>query len=130
LTGDHPFDSDLGAEMGCATAFSTMPGAYTAFTPTEDGEIAIRIAFPELDPGIPAAATPQPVRIDLADGTQFSPMGCMGDVTQNALDEATPDGDIYRVSGEGSCDAPGVSGDRSIEVVGTFRFVALIRWQN
>jgi hypothetical protein len=42
----------------------------------------------------------------------------------------TEAGDVYRVAGEGSCSGPGVIGDRSVSVVGTFRFAAPIRWQN
>src|SRR5262245_7506159 len=81
LTGAHPFDSEFDDAMGCATAFSTRPGAYTAFLPTADQDVVISIALPNLEPGVPATATPLPVTIDLADGTQFSPVGCTGDVT-------------------------------------------------
>jgi hypothetical protein len=34
------------------------------------------------------------------------------------------------VGGEGLCSEPGVSGAEAVSVVGTFRFVSLIRWQN
>ena len=57
-------------------------------------------------------------------------MGCTADVTENAFSETTEGGDVYRVAGEGSCAAPGIVGDRSVSVVGSFRFVAPIRWQN
>jgi len=57
-------------------------------------------------------------------------MGCAVDVTENAFDETTEGGDVYRVVGDGSCSAPGTSGDRSVNVVGSFRFIARVRWQN
>jgi hypothetical protein len=91
----------------------------------------MRLGFPELEPGEPSAATALPLGMELVDGTEFSVMGCTADVTTNAFIETVEGaGDVYRVTGDGSCTGQGVAGDRSISVVGTFRFTARIRWQN
>jgi len=57
-------------------------------------------------------------------------MGCVADVTENSFNETTEACDVSRVVGDGSCPEPGTSGDRSVNVVGSFQFIARIRWQN
>ncbi|HEX6278109.1 MAG TPA: hypothetical protein VFZ53_33925 [Polyangiaceae bacterium] len=110
----------------------TAPGAYVGFGPAPVDEVAtITMSFPELEPGETASSLALPIVVHHTDRTQFSPMGCVVNVAGNAFDETTDAGDdVYRVSGDGSCATPGTSGDRSVAVVGTFRFVAPIRWQN
>jgi hypothetical protein len=131
LSGDATLELDYADPVTCITAYTTMPGARVAFGPTTIVDVVIvEFAFPELDPGATVAGLTLPTTIHHADRTQFSPTECVVDITENAFSEATDAGDIYRVGGEGSCAGPGVNGDRSVSVVGTFRFFAPIRWQN
>jgi hypothetical protein len=124
------FDLAIDTGITCFTAYTTTPGAYVAFGPAPVDDIAlVALSFPELDPGQTVDALEMPMTIHHADRTQFSPMGCVIDVTENAFHETTEGGDVYRVVGEGSCSEPGTTGDRSISVVGLFRFFAPIRWQ-
>ncbi|HVR21155.1 MAG TPA: hypothetical protein VMS65_15690 [Polyangiaceae bacterium] len=51
-------------------------------------------------------------------------------MTENSFNETTEACDVSRVVGDGSCPEPGTSGDRSVNVVGSFQFIARIRWQN
>ena len=131
LSGSETFESDFDDPLSCATAYSLTPGAYVAYIWGNGSEVAtMRLGFPDLEPGEPSAATTLPLGVELVDGTEFSVMGCTADVTTNAFIETVEGGDVYRVAGDGSCTEPGVAGDRSIRVVGTFRFTARIRWQN
>jgi hypothetical protein len=131
FTGSETFESAFDDPLSCGTAYSLTPGAYVAYLWETGGEVAtIRLGFPDLEPGVPTTATALPLGIELVDGTEFSAMGCTADVTTNAFIETVEAADVYRVTGDGSCMGPGVAGDRSITVVGTFRFTARIRWQN
>ena len=131
LSGSETFESDFDDPLSCATAYSLTPGAYVAYIWGNGSEVAtIRLGFPDLEPGVPAMGTALPLGVELVDGKEFSVMGCTADVTNNSLIEAVEGGDVYRVTGDGSCTGTGVVGDRSVSVVGTFRFTARIRWQN
>lgn len=131
LSGDVTFDLAIDTGITCFTAYTTAPGAYVAFGPAPVEDVAlVALSFPELDPGQTADALDIPMTIHHADRTQFSPMGCVVDVTENSFDETTEGGDVYRVVGEGTCSEAGTTGDRSISVVGLFRFFAPIRWQD
>ena len=131
VSGDANLELDLDDEITCLTAYTTTPGAYVGFGPAPVDEVAlVAMSFPELEPGETVASLELPVTIHHADRTQFSPMGCAIDVTENAFDETTEGGDVYRVVGDGTCSAPGTTGDRSVSVVGFFRFIARVRWQN
>jgi hypothetical protein len=131
ISGDATLELDSDDMLSCATAYTTAPGARVAYGPAPLEDIgAIEFAFPELAPEQTVTAINLPTTIHHADRTQFSPTGCVADITENAFSETTEGGDVYRVAGEGSCAGPGVSGDRSVSVVGTFRFAAPIRWQN
>jgi hypothetical protein len=131
VSGAAMFTSELDDPMSCITAYSLTPGAYVGYGSSNTGDVgSVSLRFPELEPGQVAASIQLPVEIHHVDGTEFDPVGCVADVTENAFSETTDAGDVYRVAGEGSCEAPGVVGDRSISVVGFFRFLAPIRWQN
>ena len=131
LSGAETFQSDLDDGMSCITAYNLTLGARVAYSPTSGGDVAyVALAFPALEPGQPAASIDLPMTIAHVDRTEFSPTGCVADVTENTFEETTEGGDVYRVVGEGSCDMPGLAGDRSLSVVGFFRFIAGIRWQN
>jgi len=131
VTGDANLELDFDDSISCLTAYTTTPGAYVGFGPAPVDEVAIvTLSFPELEPGETASSLAVPLAIHHADRTQFSPMGCVVDVTENAFDETVEGGDVYRVSGRGSCSTPGTNGARSVAVLGSFRFVAPIRWQN
>jgi hypothetical protein len=131
LSGSETFESDFDDPLACATAYSLTPSAYVAYLWGNGSEVAtIRLGFPDLEPGEPSRATALPLGIEFVDGTEFSVMGCTADVTSNSFIETVEGGDVYRVAGDGSCAGTGVAGDRSISVVGTFRFSARIRWQN
>ena len=131
VEGDANLELDLDDELTCLTAYTTAPGAYVGFGPAPVDEVAlVAMSFPELEPEETAASLELPVTIHHADRTQFSLMGCVVDVTENAFNETTEGGDVYWVVGNGSCSEPGTSGDRSVNVVGSFRFSARVRWQN
>jgi len=131
LSGDVTFDLPIDQGITCLTAYTTAPGAYVGFGPAPVEDIAlVALSFPELDPGQTADTLEMPMTIHHADRTQFSPMGCVADITENSFHETTDGGDVYRVVGEGTCADPGTTGDRSISVVGLFRFFAPIRWQD
>ena len=131
ISGDATLELDSDDQISCATAYTTAPGARVAYGTTPLADIgAIEFAFPELEPEETVTAINLPTTIHHADRTQFSPTGCVADITGNAFSETTEAGDVYRVAGEGSCSGPGMNGDRAINVVGTFRFAAPIRWQN
>ena len=131
ISGDATLELDDSDPVSCATAYTTAPGARVAFGPAPVVDIgAIEFAFPELAPEETVMALTLPTTVHHADGAQFSPMDCVADITGNDFSETTEAGDVYRVAGEGSCSGPGVNGDRSVSVVGTFRFAAPIRWQN
>jgi hypothetical protein len=131
LSGDATFDLPIDRGITCLTAYTTAPGAYVGFGPAPVEDIAlVALTFPELDPGQTAEALDIPMTIHHADRTQFSPMGCVVDVTENSFHETTEGGDVYRVVGEGTCSEAGTTGGRSISVVGLFRFFAPIRWQD
>ncbi len=131
ISGDATLELDFDDILTCATAYTLTPGAQVYYGPTPVRDIgAVEFSFPELVPGQTATALSLPTTIHHADRTQFSPTGCVADITGNDFSETTEAGDIYRVAGEGSCSGPGVSGDRTVTVVGNFRFIAGIRWQN
>ena len=131
LSGDVTFDIPIDRGITCFTAYTTTPGAYVGFGPAPVEDVAlVALSFPELDPGQTADALEMPMTIHHADRTQFSPMGCVVDITENSFHETTEGGDVYRVVGEGTCAEPGTTGDRSVSVVGLFRFFAPIRWQD
>jgi hypothetical protein len=131
LSGEVTFDLPIDRGITCLTAYTTAPGAYVGFGPAPVEDIAlVTLSFPELDPGQTAADLDLPMTIHHADRTQFSPMGCVVDITENSFHESVEGNDVYRVAGEGTCSEPGTTGDRSISVVGLFRFFAPIRWQD
>jgi len=131
LSGDVTFDLPIDQGITCLTAYTTAPGAYVGFGPAPIEDVAlVALSFPELDPGQTATDLDIPMTIHHADRTQFSPMGCVVDITENSFHETTEGGDVYRVVGEGTCAEPGTTGDRSVSVVGLFRFFAPIRWQD
>src|SRR5688572_13671663 len=131
LAGDVTFDLSIDTGITCFTAYTTAPGAYVGFGPAPVEDIAlVALSFPELDPGQTLPNLEMPMTIHHADRTQFSPMGCVVDITENSFHETTEGGDVYRVVGEGTCAEPGTTGDRSVSVVGLFRFFAPIRWQD
>jgi hypothetical protein len=130
LSGSETFESEFDDPLACATAYSLSPGAYVAYVWGTGSEVTtMRLGFSDLEPGEPSA-TALLLGVELVDGTEFSVMGCTADVPTNAFIETVEGGDVYRVTGDGRCTGQGVAGDRSVSVVGTFRFTARIRWQN
>jgi hypothetical protein len=126
LSGDATLELDYPDPVTCVTAYTTAPGARVAFGPTPVADVGAV----ELEPEETVTGINLPTTIHHTDRTQFSPTDCVVDITGNDFSETTEAGDVYRVAGEGSCAGPGVSGDRSVSVIGTFRFFAPIRWQN
>jgi hypothetical protein len=121
---------DIEDIQACIT--STSIGAYLAFAPpTRSAFDAIILDISTVEPGMTATAVPASLSLDHEDGTNFEPMGCSVDIGRNSFEGTDEYGaDNYRVEGTGSCAEPGVVDTRSISVVGLFRFVATLGWQN